>query len=181
MDFRQRLAMKPLQSHHMQCRYKCFTLLNLCCVYSLNVQYRGVCTGRLSTLISQLDAQGYSRNTGCYRVHAKQNKQYQRCTLRISSAQQHHARWKTQRTNTSCWKLLFVEPFVLKPDECTDGGDNNVIACVSSSWFKAVICKNHLVFFILFSLDLWCQAVTALFSVHLAFHGSLDNQTVPLL
>lgn len=53
--------------------------------------YRGVCTGSLSPLISQLNAQGYSRNTQCYRVHAEENKQHQRCTPRIFSARQHQA------------------------------------------------------------------------------------------
>ncbi|KAM3593228.1 uncharacterized protein V6R79_007986 [Siganus canaliculatus] len=59
--------------------------------------YRDVCAGSLSSLISQLNAQGYSRNTGCYGVHAEQNKQYQHSTLRIFSAQQHQANGKAQK------------------------------------------------------------------------------------
>lgn len=51
--------------------------------------YRAVCTGSLSLLIIRLNAQGYSWSTGCYRLHAEENKQHHRCTRRISFSQTH--------------------------------------------------------------------------------------------
>lgn len=89
--------------------------------------YRGVYTDSLSPLISQLNVQGYSRDTGCYRVHAEQNKQHQNCTLRIVSAQQHLAHWETQKRSFFCFVFFAVVSFQLKLDEHTDG-DNNITA-----------------------------------------------------
>lgn len=88
--------------------------------------YRGVYTDSLSPLISQLNAHGYSRATGCYRVHAEQNKQYQNCTLRIVSAQQHLACWKTQKevlfllwylSNWS-WMSILMATIISQLNEC---------------------------------------------------------------
>lgn len=178
MNSMQQFAMKPLWSNHMQCiRYKALHCSSSA-VFILWM-YGGVCTGRLSSLISQLNAQGYSRNTGCYRVHAEYNKQYQHCNPRIYSAQQHPTCWKTQRTYTSSWKLLFCGVFHIQAKE-TYRWRLNAFHCMclayfpSYSYFKAIICFC----FILFRLVLWCQAVTALIFLHSVFHGSFDRETI---